>query len=233
MSASSSGTYDKGAETADMQLAVQAALAPLLQAAPQPNMSISSGSVELKAHVTQKQKTQAVTGSVALADFSGQFGTNQVRSFGTAVDFDVGMTSPQVQIRKLAGKLTQGGNAAGSFDVSGTCDTATQNMDLQIVAQAALAQLLQAVPQPDMRVASGTVDLKAHVTQKQKAQTVTGSLALADFTGKFGKNELRSFGTTMDLDAGMTPQQIQVRKAAGTLTQGGKAGGSFDSHGGV
>ena len=79
-----------------------------------------------------------------------------------------------------------------------------------------------------MSVTSGTVDLKAHVTQKQKAQAVTGSLALADFTGQFGKNELRSFGATMDLDVGMTPQQVQIRKATGKLTQGGNAGGSFD-----
>ena len=225
---SGSGTYDKASETADMQVALQAALAPLLRVLPQPDMSISSGTVELKAHVTQKQKTQAVTGNLALADFSGRFGTNQVRSLGTTADFDVGMTGKQAQIRKLTGKLTQGGNAAGSFDVSGTYDSGTTDTDLQATVQLLLASLLQAVPQPDVNVASGTVELKAHITQKQKAQAVTGNLALADFTGKFGKQELRSFGATMDLDAGMTPQQIQLRKAAGKLTQGGKAGGSFD-----
>ncbi len=74
-----------------------------------------------------------------------------------------------------------------------------------------------------MSVTSGTVDLKAHIAQKQGAQDVTGNLALADFTGKFGDSELRSYGATMDLDAGMTPQQVQLRKASGKLTQGGKA----------
>ena len=77
MSASTSGTYDNADETADLQVEAQAALAPLVQAAPQPNMSISSGSVELKAHVTQKQKTQAVTGNLALADFTAGFGTER------------------------------------------------------------------------------------------------------------------------------------------------------------
>jgi hypothetical protein len=225
---SGSGTYDKASEAADMQVVVQAALAPLLRLLPQPDMTISSGTVELKAHLTQKQKTQAVTGHLALADFSGRFGKNEVRALGTTADFDVGMTPQQVQIRKLAGKLTQGGNAAGSFDVSGTYDSSTTNADLQATAQLLLATLVQAVPQPDMSVTSGTAELKAHITQKQKAQTVTGTLALADFSGKLGKNELRSSGATMDLDASMTPQQIQVRKAAGKLTQGGKAGGSFD-----
>ena len=162
---SGSGTYDKASEAADMQVAVQAALAPLLQTVPQPDMSISSGTVELKAHLTQKQKTQAVTGNLALADFSGRFGTNEVRSLGTTVDFDVGMASQQVQIRKLTGKLTQ----------------------------------------------------------KQKAQAVTGSLALTDFSGRFGTNEVRSLGTAVDFDVGMASQQVQIRKLAGKLTQGANA----------
>lgn len=225
---SGSGTYDKPSEAADMQVVVQAALAPLLRVLPQLDMTISSGTVELKAHLTQKQKTQSVTGSLALVNFSGRFAKNEVRSLGTTADFDVGLTPQQVQIRKLASKLTQGANAAGSLDVSGTFDPGTQDADLQTDAQIALAPLLQVVPQPDMSVTSGTARLKAHITQKQKTQTVTGNLALADFTGKFGENELRSFGVTMDLDASMTPQQIQVRKAAGKLSQGGKAGGSFD-----
>ena len=228
VSVSGSGTYDKANEAADMQVAIQSVLAPLLQALPQPNMSIASGTVELKAHITQKQKTQTVTGNFALADFSGRFGTNEVRGLGAAADFDIGMTSQQVQIRKFAGKLTQGGSAAGSYDVSGTYDSGTTNADLQAKVQLALAPLLQAVPQPDINVASGTVELKAHLTQKQKAQAVTGTLALADLTGRFGKNEVSSFGTAVDFDMAMTPQQIQLRKAAGKLTQGAKAGGTFD-----
>jgi uncharacterized protein involved in outer membrane biogenesis len=223
-----SGTYDQATEAADMQVAVQAALAPLLRTMPQPGMTISSGTVELKAHVTQKQKTQAVTGNFALADFSGRFGTNEVRGLGTAVDFDVGMASQQVQIRKLAGKLTQGGNAAGSFDVSGTYDSGTTNADVQATAQLVLAALLQAAPQPAMSVTSGTIELKTHVTQKQKTQAVTGSLALADFSGRFGTNELRSLGMAVDFDVGMTAQQAQIRKLTGKLTQGANVGGSFD-----
>ncbi len=139
---SGSGTYDKTSEAADMQIAVQAALAPLLRALPQPDMSVASGTVNLKVHLTQKQKTQAVTGNLALADFTGQFGKNEVRSLGTALDFDLGKTPEQVQIRKLAGKLTQGANAAGSLDLSGTYDPATTNADMQVAVQLALAPLL-------------------------------------------------------------------------------------------
>ena len=223
-----SGTYDLANDTADMQVAVQAALAALMQTAPQPKVSISSGNVDLKIHVTQKQKTQAITGNFALANFSGQFGTSEVRSLGTAVDFDVGMASQKIQIRKLAGKVTQGANTAGSFDVSGTYDSSTTNADVQATAQLALATLLQAVPRPDMSVSSGTINLKTHVIQQPQAQAVTGSLTLADFSGRFGTNEIRSLGTAVDFDLGVTAQQAQIRKLTGKLTQGAKVGGSFD-----
>ena len=226
-----SGTYDLANDTADMQVAVQAALAALMQTAPQPKVSISSGNVDLKIHVTQKQKTQAITGNFALANFSGQFGTSEVRSLGTAVDFDVGMASQKIQIRKLAGKVTQGANTAGSFDVSGTYDSSTTNADVQATAQLALATLLQAVPRPDMSVSSGTINLKTHVIQQPQAQAVTGSLTLADFSGRFGTNEMRSLGTAVDFDLGMAPQKLQIRKLAGKVTQGANTAGSFDVSG--
>jgi hypothetical protein len=74
---------------------------------------------------------------------------------------------------------------------------------------------------------SGTVDLKAKII-RQPGLAVAGSLALSDFTGQLGRNEFLSFGAAMDFDVEMTPEQIQVRKAAGNLTQAGNAAGSFD-----
>jgi uncharacterized protein involved in outer membrane biogenesis len=228
VSVSGSGTYDKVSEAADMQIAAKAMLAPLIQALAQPDMSVSSGTMDLTAHLTQKQKTQAFTGTLALADFTGQFGKNAVSRLGVAADFDVGKTPQQIQIRKATAKLTQGANAAGNLDLSGTCDPETKTTDMQVAIQLALSPLLKALPQPDTSLASGTVELKAHLTQKQGNQGVTGNLALADFTGQFGKNAVSSFGTTADFDVAITPQQIQLRKVAGKLTQGTKAGGAFD-----
>jgi len=230
-SVSGSGTYDTASAAADVQVALKAALAPLLQAVPQPDLSVVSGAVDLTAHFTQKQKAQAVTGTLALADLTGRFGKNEVHGLSAGVDFDVGMASPQVQIRKLAGKLTQGGDAAGSFDVSGTCDSGTADADMQLKAQLVLATLLRAVPLPGAKVSAGTVELKSHVTQMRKAQAVTGSLTLANFSGSVGTNELSSLGTAVDFDLGMTPQQVQLNKLSGKLTQGTAVGGSFDVSG--
>ncbi|HWW03641.1 MAG TPA: AsmA family protein [Candidatus Acidoferrum sp.] len=118
-----------------------------------------------------------------------------------------------------------------SVSGSGTYDQAAGNADLQLDAQVMLARLLQALPRPDLDVSSGTAELKAHITQKGKNQDVTGNLALADFTGKVGSNAFNKFGMTADLDVGMTPQDVQIRKIAGKLTQGGDAGGDFSVSG--
>ena len=135
-------------------------------------------------------------------------------------------------------QLTRQNQALVSASGSGTYDTAAQTADLQMAAQVMIAKLLQVMPRSDVDISSGTAELKVHIVQtaqgpasgpKSALRNITGNLALADLTGKFGKNEFHSFGSTMDLDVGMTPQQIQVRKLTGKLTQGPNAGGTFDA----
>jgi len=42
---------------------------------------------------------------------------------------------------------------------------------------------------------------------------------LANLTGQAGQNQFRNFGSTMDLDVSKTPEQIQINKITGKLTQ--------------
>src|ERR1035441_781825 len=135
-------------------------------------MTISSGTFELKANIAQKQRTRSVKGNLALDNLSGAFGTNELHGLGTAVEFDIGMASQQVQIRKLAGKLTQSGNAAASFDVSGTYDSGTTNADLQATAQLALVALAHLAPRPDLGVSSGNVEFKRSEEHTSELQSL-------------------------------------------------------------
>jgi uncharacterized protein involved in outer membrane biogenesis len=128
-------------------------------------------------------------------------------------------------------KVAQQNQPLLTLSGSGTYDLATTNADLQVAVQAVLVPALRLMPQPDAEVSSGTLDFKGHVVQKQSDQTVTGSLALADFTGHYGKNAFKNFGATMDVDVSMNPRQLQLRKAAGKLTEGGNAGGGFQLSG--
>src|SRR5262249_9227621 len=65
-------------------------------------------------------------------------------------------------------------------------------------------------------------------TAQGAIQDVTGNFTLAELTGTVGKNTFRNFGTTADVDVGMTPQLVQIRKISGKITEGSNSGGTFN-----
>ena len=107
----------------------------------------------------------------------------------------------------------------------------TTSADLQVGLKTTLARLLPLLGQTNMVASAGAAELKAHVMQKQETQTVDGTLTLTNFTGNIAGNEFTDFGTAMALDVNKTPEQIEIRKATGTLTESRKPGGSFDVSG--
>ncbi len=100
--------------------------------------------------------------------------------------------------------------------------------DVQVKLQATLARLIQVVPQPDMNVSSGELDLNVHVVQKEKTQTVTGDLALDNFSAQIGKNDYHS-GLQQQVHPGLanSPEKIQISKLDGNFSLSGKSGGNF------
>lgn len=219
-----SGTYDTENGAADMQVAVQATLAALLQTFPQPGMTVSSGTIAMKAHVTQKEKAQALTGNLVLADFSGQFGANELRGFGTTMDFDVGMASQKVQVRKLAGKLTQGANAGGNFDLTATVDLATKSTDLTAklvdINQNAIAPLLEPMLAGKTLVsvainANTTAHYDPQGASSIKADLQVKNLVVKDPKGQFPETPLE---VGMGVDASLQKQVAELRQFQITLT---------------
>jgi len=162
-------------------------------------------------------------------DFTARLGSNQVNGIGlNAVAKGSATDLKQFKLENCRLELAQQGQPALTVSGSGTFNSATQDADLQIALNAALTRLLSLLPQPDVSINTGTLDFKGRVTGKDKSQTVTGQLVLADFTGQFGQNKFASFGLGMDLDVGMKGEQIEIRKAAGRVQEGQKAGGQFD-----
>ena len=232
LTVSGTGNYNLDGGAADAQIKLQAALARLAQLQPQPGVSVSSGDMELNVHLTQKLKTQTFDVTSAVSNLSAQIGANQISRAGINLEAH-GQATDMKQVSVSAYKLQVTLQGQPGLDVtgSGAYNLADGSAYLQVKLQAALAQLLQAFPQPGMSVASGDVNLTAHVTQKDKAQSITGDLALASFTGQIGKNDFRNYAGTINLDVGTSPSQIQIRKVAGNLSQGGNAGGSFEVSG--
>ena len=228
-SVSGSGTYDKASDAADMQVAIQGALAPLLAALPQPDMSVTSGTVDLKAHFAQKEKAQTITGNLALADFSGHFGKNEVRSFGTAADFDVAMTPQQVQLRKASGKLTQGAIVGGSFDLTATYNRTNQSATLTAkvvdLNQNGLGPFLEPML-GDKKLVSVAINANASAQyDPQGASALKADFQLANLVVKDPRNQFPAtpLEAKMQVDASVKKQVADVRLFQITLTPTARA----------
>jgi hypothetical protein len=128
-------------------------------------------------------------------------------------------------------EIAKSNQTALSISGSGTYDADSAKADLQVALKAALPRLLPLVGQTNFAVSSGTAELNAHVTQTGDSQAVTGTLAVTNLTGSVSGDAFTDFSTAMALEVNKTPEQIEIRKANGTLAENRKAGGSFDVSG--
>jgi uncharacterized protein involved in outer membrane biogenesis len=236
---SGSGTYDKGNETADVQLKAEVLLARLLEVLPRPDLKASSGTINLTAHVTQKQKQQNVSGNLNLSDLTAQFGSNAFQSFGITSDLDIGMTPDQVQIRKLAGKLTQAQKPGGAFEVSGTCGLS--NKSAQISArltdfnQNGLRPFLEPML-ADKKLTSVALNGSASVQYDPKAaSSIKGELQVTNLVVNDPKGQFPSapLGAKCQLDASINKNVTDIRTCQLGLTPTARATNSISLTGHV
>ena len=226
---SGSGTYDQGDQTADLQLKGEVLLAKLLQVLPRPDLNVSSGTLDLTAHVTQKQKQQNVSGKLTLADFSGQVGSNNFQSFGIASDLDVGMTPDQVQIRKVAGNLSQANKPGGAFELSGTYGlsnkTAQLSAKLTDFNQDGLRPFLEPMLTDKKLVSvalngNAAVQYDPNAPSTVKADLQVTNLVVNDPKGQFPATPL---GAKCQLDASLNKQVLDLRQCQLGLTPTARA----------
>ena len=226
---SGSATYDQTTANADVQLNAEVILARLLQALGRTDVNISSGTAGFKAHIAQKQKSQSITGSFTLADLSGQFGNSAFHSFGTTADLDIGMTPQQVQIHKIAGKLTDGSAVGGSFALSGNYDLS--NKSAQLTAnlsnfnQDGLRPFLESML-GDKKLVSIAINANASVQyDPQSASSVKGDLQVTNLVVKDPGGEFPAtpLETRMQADVALDKQVTTVRQFQLTLTPTSRA----------
>jgi hypothetical protein len=148
-----------------------------------------------------------------------------LNAHGTATDFK------EFNLSAFGFQLAKSNRTALAVSGSGTYDAGSGSADLQMDLKATLARLLPLLGQTNMAASAGTAELKARVTQKAQTQSVIGTLTLTNFTGKFSGSDFTEFATAMALDVSKSPEQVEIRKAAGTLMENRKAGGSFDISG--
>ena len=213
-----SGTYDLTDASADAQIVLQASLAGLSEAFPQPGSSVSSGNIELNGRITQKQNAQTITGRLVLANFTGQTGKNSFRDFGSTMDVDVSRTPERIQIKKLTGALTQSGNPGGNFDLTGSYDPAHQTAQLTANLSGFNQDGLRPFLEPllaDKKLVSMAINGNASVqydpdrSSAIKADLQVTNLVVNDPTGQFPATPLAA---KLQIDTTLQNQAADIRQ---------------------
>ena len=144
----------------------------------------------------------------------------------------------KLTLAELRASVTNEGKTVVAFKGSGRLDTATMDADLDTELDASLVEAVKFVPMPDLALSDGVVSFKGRISQKNltpaqaKApsmdQTVTGTLKLANFTGRFASNVFDRFETAVDLSLALKENVAQIKQCSGALKQAGQPGGAFD-----
>ena len=219
-----SGTYDLAGGNADLQVALQASMAVLGQAIPQPGMSFSSGTAELKGRVTQKQNLQTITGKLEFANLTGRAGQSQFRDYGSTMDLDVSKTPEQIQINKITGKLTQGGNAGGAFEITGKFNGARETAQLTASLSGFNQNGLRPFLEPllaDKRLVSITVNGNASVQyDAQASSAIKASMQVTNLVVSDPKRQLPAtpLEARLEIDTAVKKQSADIRQFQFTLT---------------
>jgi len=220
---SGSGTYNLADGSADFQVKLQAALARLLQALPQPGMSLADGDLELTTHLMQKAQTQTVSGDLTLTNFTGQIGKNDLRNFASTVSFEVSNSPAQLLIRKLAGSLSRDGQTGGAFEISGAYQTAQKSAAVKLTLAGVNENTLAPFLQPllaDKKLVS--VEINADLSAQydpQGASSVKGGLQVTNLVVNDPQQKFPTNAQSVQLqvDASLQKQALDLRQLQLTL----------------
>ncbi|MEI2722709.1 MAG: AsmA family protein, partial [Verrucomicrobiota bacterium] len=218
---------------------MQATLARLLALLPQPDASITTGSLDFKSHIVSRGKAQTVTGQLALTDFTGQFGTLRFKNYGTALGFDVGMKDNLLEIRKATGELREGQKAGGRFEASGSFETVKKSGSIAVKLTDfnpnGLRPFLESALGDKKLVSvslntTAAVNLAANGDAALKTDLSVTNLVVNDPSGTIPATPLEA---RVQLDATVAKQVTQIRQGQLTLTPTDRAKNELNLTGNV
>jgi hypothetical protein len=239
LSISGSGTYDSGTSNADLQVTLKTSLPRLLPLLGQTNFAVSSGTAELKAHVTQAGQAQAVTGTLTLTNFTGKVSGDEFTEFSTTMALDVNKTPEQIEIRKANGVLVENRKAGGSFDVSGNYSLRNKPSQLTVKLSGLNENGLRPILAPMLAgkklvsvALDGTASAQrgANGDSAVKADLQVTNLVVSDPAHSLPATPLQA---KVQLDAALTGKVAEVRQMQLTLTPTQRAKNEFTLHGRV
>lgn len=219
-----SANYDKETEVANAQMTLESQLARLLEFLGRPELKASGGTLIVKSQVAQKQKTQTVTANVALNDLSGKLQEYTFDRFGLTTDLDLEKQEDLLRIRKATGGLRQAGKPGGTFDASGSFDTAKKSGQIdfklddlnQNVLETFMASALK-----DKKLVS--VSISANTSARldpQAASSIKADLAVTKLVVSDPQQPkpIGPLEAKLNLDSSLQKQVLDLRQAQLTLT---------------
>jgi len=224
LAASASGTFDGTTQDADLQFGMNAALTRLLALAPQPDVSVTAGTLDFKGKATSRNQNQTLTGQLALKDLNGRFAANQFASFGLEMDVDVEVKGEQVEIRKASGQVRAGQKPGGGFDATGNYDLGRKAGQIALK----LADFNENALRPFLVTALGdktlvsvslnttaSASLEANGDAAIKADATVSNLVVQDAAGALPSAPLEA---RAQVDTGVAKNVAQIRRCQFALT---------------
>jgi len=221
--ATGSGTYELTNSSLDLQLALQGSFVALGQALAS-STSFTSGTAELKGHVTQKRNARTITGTLALANLTGQAGQSRFRNFNSTMALDVSQSADQVQINKINGQLVGNGSGGGHFEISGKANTARGSAQLAATFSDFNQDGLRPFIEPllaNKKLVSIVLDGNATVQYDPKASSaVKASLTVANLVVGDPQRQIPAtpLAADLQLDTTLKKQAADIRQLQITLT---------------
>jgi hypothetical protein len=189
-----------------------------------------AGVIALNLKVTSQQsgKLLAFDTSSDLQNLSVMFGSNVLSNVGGTLTAQGSATDlKKFDLANYKLNLTQQNQPMLNLSGGGQYDNNSKSADMRVVLDASLPGLIKIAGETNANASSGKLGLNGRVTKSGEAETVTGNLSLADFTGRYGTYRFDRFGSTMDVDLSVHGEQLQIRKGEGKVTSGANAGGAF------
>jgi AsmA family len=224
LTVSATGTCEPATQNTDLQVQLQTALPDLLKLLPQAGANLSSGAVEVTAHVTQKEQMQTVTGTLALTALTGSVGKNEFNNFGVSANLDATNSAGQIQISRLDGQLTGNGINGGNFQISGNYDLDKKSGQLTAKLAGFNENGLRPFLEPllgDKKLVSVAINANADAqfdlqnNDAVKADLQVTNLVVNDPAGKFPATPLEA---KVQLDASVNKQVADIRQFQIMLT---------------
>jgi hypothetical protein len=213
------------------QNALQPFLAPLLG-----DMTLASANINVNATVAYDAKGESsLQGDFKLADFLVSDPAGQLPKVPLTAEMrvDAAMRDNVAKIGEFSGRIDQGDQPGGSFDVSGSYDLQKQSGQVALkvtdVNQNALRPLL-ASKLGDQTLKS--VSISAATTASYDARgdsTLTGEIHLSNFlmTGAGSPPPKAPLSTDVSLDVLLRDRAAEIRNLTGNIALGGAPGGGI------